>query len=53
MENNGTRFSPLKTPLQMMLQWPSLAWIQHQNFKISPLEPQFQEEGETLGACVQ
>ena len=52
MGENGTRFSPLMTPSQMALQWPPLAWILHQNFKTNPLEPQLQEEGETLGVCV-
>ena len=53
MGKKETKFSPLKTPSQMVLQWPPLAWILHQNFKTSPLEPQEPKEGETLGVCVQ
>ena len=49
----GVSFLPLMIPSQMVLQWPSLAWIQHQNFKTSPLEPQEPKEGETLCVCVQ
>ena len=53
MENKGASFLPLMIPSQLVLQWPPLPWIQHQNFKSSPLEPQEPKEGESLGVCVQ